>query len=116
MKKFTYIKIFIAEEMVSSDEKKEQEEGIRYREGILKTAIASIFGIAGGFLSYLATGNTRSRDVFAILILLFLIYIQKPVLKRFDVNVNELSGKDWLYIGFITFDLWYVSWVFLLNP
>jgi len=102
--------------MGSSSEKKEQEEGIRYREGILKTAVSSIFGIIGGFISFLATGDTRSRDVFAILILLFLIYIQKPVLKKLDVNVNELSGKDWLYMGFITFDLWYVSWVFLLNP
>ncbi len=102
--------------MNSSGNNTETEEKIRYREGILKTAVASIFGIIAGILSYLATGNTRSRDAFAILILFFMIYIQKFILKQLNVNVEELSGKDWFYIGFITFDLWYVSWVFLLNP
>jgi|Deesub1362A_J573_1020465.scaffolds.fasta_scaffold00050_125 hypothetical protein len=92
------------------------DKKIRYREGIIKTFVASVFGIIAGAISFALTGQERSRDVFAILILFFFIYIQKYFLGKFGVKTDEMGGKDWFYVGFITFDLWYVSWVILLNP
>lgn len=90
---------------------KKKEEYSLARE-IKKTLTPIICGIIAGVLSFLATGEFRQRDAFGIIILVFLIYVQKFILPKMGV---ELEGKDWAGIAFLTFSSWYISWTILLN-
>jgi hypothetical protein len=82
------------------------------REGLIKTVIPLILGVIAGFLSFLITDGIRSRDPLGIIVLVFLIYVNKFLLPRLGVN---LEGKDWVAIGFMCFAGWYITWTFLLN-
>jgi len=90
---------------------KKQEEYSLARE-MKKTLTPIVCGIIAGLLSFLATGEFRQRDAFGIIILVFLIYIQKFILPKMGV---KLEGKDWAGISFLTFSSWYISWTVLLN-
>ncbi|WP_290596076.1 MULTISPECIES: hypothetical protein [unclassified Archaeoglobus] len=95
------------------DEKPEvQEEEYDMAKELKKVLVPIIFGVIAGLLSFAATGEIRQRDAFGIIILVFMIYIQKFVLPKIGVN---LEGKDWVGIAFLTFSSWYISWTIVLN-
>ncbi len=79
---------------------------------VVKTIIPLAVGVLAGMISFLLTGNMRSRDPFGIIVLVFFIYIHKFILPKFGI---ELGGKDFLGIGFLTLAGWYISWTLLLN-
>jgi len=82
------------------------------REGLIKTVIPLILGVVAGVLSFLITDGIRSRDPLGIIVLVFLIYVNKFILPKLSVN---LEGKDWVAISFMCFAGWYITWTFLLN-
>ncbi|RLI85730.1 MAG: hypothetical protein DRP01_05595 [Archaeoglobales archaeon] len=82
------------------------------REGLIKTLVPLLFGVVAGIISFFVTGDVRKRDPLGIIILVFLIYINKFLIPRFGV---EVEGKDWIGIGFMAFAGWYIAWTFLLN-
>ncbi|WP_457548911.1 EMC6-like membrane protein [Archaeoglobus sp.] len=82
------------------------------REGLIKTVVPLILGVVAGILSFLITDGIRSRDPLGIIVLVLLIYVNKFLLPKLDVN---LEGKDWAAISFMAFAGWYISWTFLLN-
>ncbi|RLI67922.1 hypothetical protein DRO91_09660, partial [Candidatus Heimdallarchaeota archaeon] len=61
---------------------------------------------------FLVTGSFRQRDAFGIIILVFLIYIQKYIFPKHGI---EVESKDWAGYAFLTFSSWYISWTILLN-
>ncbi len=83
-----------------------------YREGLLKTFIPLLLGCIAGILSFVISGEIRKRDPLGIIILVFLIYLNKFILPRLKVS---LESKDWALIGFMTFSSWYITWTILLN-
>ncbi|MDI6888205.1 MAG: hypothetical protein QMC78_00710 [Methanocellales archaeon] len=100
-------------------EKSGEERKKEYVDGIKKTIIPGIFGIIGGFISFYLAGNgiggVQPRAGFGLIILVFVIFIQKYVFPLVSVRAEELGAKDWLYIGFMTLAFWFVSWTFLLT-
>ncbi|WP_202318418.1 EMC6-like membrane protein [Archaeoglobus neptunius] len=92
-------------------EKGEQEEYDMARE-LKKTLLPIGMGVIAGILSFLVTGEMRQRDAFGIIILVFMIYLQKFIMPKIGV---ELEGKDWAGVAFLTFSSWYISWTFALN-
>lgn len=93
-------------------EKVQQEEEYDMVKELKKVLVPIFFGVLAGILSFYATGEYRQRDAFGIIILVFLIYIQKFILPKMDI---ALEGKDWAGIAFLTFSSWYISWTFMLN-
>jgi hypothetical protein len=91
-----------------SDEKQEQEKQVKHVEGIKKTLLSSLLGIAGGVFSYYA-------PAYGILILLVVVYVQRPVLPRIQIDTKEYRFTDWFFLVFMTFAFWFVSWTILLN-
>ncbi len=91
---------------------KVEEEEYSMAKELKKTLIPIAIGVIAGILSFLATGEMRQRDAFGIIILVFLIYIQKFIMPKIGV---ELEGKDWAGIAFLTFSSWYISWTIALN-
>ncbi len=96
------------------EEKREDEKIVQHVEGIKKTIMASLFGIAGGIVSYYL--NVVSYGIIVgILILAILIYLQRQALPLVGITVKEFRSTDWFYLGFMTFAFWFVSWTILLN-
>jgi hypothetical protein len=96
------------------EEKHADEKILQHVEGIKKTITASLFGIAGGIVSYYL--NVVSYGIIVgILILAVIVYLQRQVLPLMGINVKEFRFTDWFYLGFMTFAFWFVSWTILLN-
>jgi hypothetical protein len=76
------------------------------------TAVASLAGIAAGIAS--ATLASDASDPIALVVLLALIVVQFPLLKGTGI-VEEFSTKDKVFIGFMGFCLWFVTWGILLT-
>ncbi|HDJ38241.1 MAG TPA: hypothetical protein ENF24_03535 [Methanosarcinales archaeon] len=85
----------------------------RHIDGIKKTVVSSIFGIASGLVCFYAL--TPDTNNFSYLVLLFAFYIQKPIYAQLGMDVNQFTWKDWFYVAFMTMILWFVSWTLLLN-
>ncbi len=83
-----------------------------YRESLLKTFVPLVLGSLAGVISYVITDGVRSRDPLGIIVLVFLIYVNKFLLPKLGV---KLEGKDWGGITLISFASWYVVWTLLLN-
>lgn len=73
--------------------------------GITVTALSALVGLAAAFGSYLVAGGPT--DVTAVYILVGAIVAQFPVLQATGVK-EDFSGKDYAYVAFMTFSLWFV--------
>lgn len=96
------------------EEQRKNEKILQHVEGIKKTITASLFGIAGGIVSYYLNVVSYGLIV-GILILVILVYLQRQALPLIGVTVKEFRFNDWFYLGFMTFAFWFVSWTILLN-
>ncbi len=79
---------------------------------LLKSIVPIVFGVIAGIISFFITGDVRQRDPFGIIVLVFLIYIQKFVFPKLGI---EIESKDWVGFAFLTFASWYISWTMMLN-
>ena len=81
--------------------------------GLTVTTIPAIAGIGAAFVSNaVASGAT---DLLALFVVLAAVVVQLPVLRGIGILDDEFSGKDYLYVAFMTFALWFVSWGILLT-
>ena len=91
-----------------SGEAKKKEE---YAEGIIKTAVPSLFGVLAGVISFFVINSPSSED--GLLIAILLVLVQKFVYPF--LNINMEGAKDWIYISFMTVFCWFVTFTLLLN-
>lgn len=91
-----------------ADEKQGQEKRVKHVEGIKKTALSSVLGIAAGVLSYYL-------PAYSFFILIVVVYGQRLVLPRLAIDTKEFRLTDWFFLVFMTFAFWFVSWTILLN-
>ncbi|HWR24704.1 MAG TPA: hypothetical protein VN278_00585 [Methanosarcina sp.] len=105
------------EKKVIIKEKTPEEKEKAHKEGIIKTIVASILGIAAGVLVFSFYGAGEDRVWYAVLtIVIGLTYfIQKLIYPQFKIDVKEFKLKDWLYVEFIIIDFFLVTWTLLLN-
>jgi len=85
--------------------------------GLKVTTLSSIAGIGAAVASSAVTAgmeNPATSDT-ALLVVLGAILVQFPILKGLGVDVDDFGAKDYLYVGFMTFSLWFVSWGVLLT-
>ena len=85
--------------------------------GLKVTTLSSIAGIGAAVASSAVTAgmeNPATSDT-ALLVVLGAILVQFPILKLLGVDVDDFGAKDYLYVGFMTFSLWFVSWGVLLT-
>ena len=84
-----------------------------HRRGLTVTTITAIAGIGAAFVSNaVASGAT---DTAALLVVLAAIVVQLPLLRGIGILDDDFSTKDYLYVSFMTFALWFVSWGILLT-
>lgn len=85
--------------------------------GVTVTTLACLAGIAAAVLSGVLVGTTveAATNQLAVGILGAFVLAQFPVLRAIGVDVSGFGAKDYLYVGFMTFALWFVSWGILLT-
>jgi len=77
------------------------------------TAIASIGGVIAGMLTPLIASSPT--DTIAIAMVFAATLLELGFMRLVGVDVAEFSTKDNLYVTFMTFSLWFVTWTILLT-
>jgi len=81
--------------------------------GVTVTTSTTVAGILAGIASaYLAAGP---KDTIGISILAIVILGQLAVFKLVGIDVGDFSTKDHVYVAFMTFVFWFISWGLLLT-
>ncbi|QSG09057.1 EMC6-like membrane protein [Halapricum desulfuricans] len=78
------------------------------------TTLASLMGIVAALISEYGLGADPSGRV-NVFVVLGAIAVQVPILQALGVDTQEFSTKDYLYVAFMTFSLWFVSWTLILT-
>ena len=81
--------------------------------GVTVTMLASLGGILAGLLS--AEFASAPDDVLGVALMAAAIFLQFPILRVIGVEVEDFGIKDYLFIAFMTFTLWFVTWAILLT-
>ncbi len=91
------------------------EQRAAHLRSITVTALASLAGIAAGFVSAMMVGTApeAAKDQLGLAIMVGFVVVQLPLLQLVGY---ELDGvKDHLYVAFMTFSLWFITWGILLT-
>lgn len=76
-------------------------------------SLTTLSGIAAGLVSaVLASGATDSVGLYPLAGALLL---QIPALRLLGIDIEDFSIKDNIYVAFMTFCFWFVTWAILLT-
>ena len=103
--------------IITVKEKTPEERKQNHIEGVVKTAVASIIGIAAGFISFNQFGTAEDTTWYAILTIVAVLayYAQRIIFPAIKINSKEFGFKDWFYVEFLVIDFCLVTWTLLLN-
>jgi hypothetical protein len=85
--------------------------------GVTVTTLACLGGVAAAVAAgvVVGTGAEAASDMRALAFLVAVVAVQYPVLKAIGVDVSDFGAKDHLYVGFMTFTLWFITFAILLT-
>ncbi len=92
------------------------EPGITgHARGVVVTTICCLAGIAAGVASamYVGTDPANAGETTAVLLMGAFVLVQYPLYKV--IGVGDFGVKDNLYVAFMTFTLWFISYTVLLT-
>lgn len=81
--------------------------------GVTVTTVATVGGVLAGVVS--AVVATDASDTIGLTILIGAILLQFPVFYALGLDIGDFSTKDKLYVAFMTFTMWFISWAILLT-
>lgn len=93
-------------------------EKSEYHDSLKKTGLSSLLGVIGGVIAYYISYTSVDpfkREAFGFLVLFFLVWMQKSFFPLIGVETDDFGGKDWAFIGLMTFSFGFISWTLLLN-
>ena len=80
--------------------------------GITVTAVSALLGIAAAFGSFAFASGPNDTGV--VYVLVAAILVQIPALQATGIK-PEFSAKDYAYVAFMTFALWFVTLTILFT-
>ena len=84
-----------------------------HRRSLKATSTATIGGVVAGVLTPMfAAGPT---DRIALVAVVGAVLAELAVMRLLGVDVENFSTKDHLYITFMTFSMWFITWTILLT-
>jgi hypothetical protein len=85
--------------------------------GVTVTTIACLAGVAAAVVSGVVVGTdpAAASDRLAVAIAIGFIGLQFPILRVVGVDVTDFGAKDYLYVGFMTFTLWFITFAIMLT-
>ncbi|WP_323675012.1 hypothetical protein [Halorubellus sp. PRR65] len=86
---------------------------------VTRTGIAAALGVAAAFGSWFLTQDmsaaAASKDQTAQLIVLAAVAVQPILQQVLGIYKDDFGAKDFLFILFITFSMWFVTWTIILT-
>jgi len=86
---------------------------------VLVTAVSALSGVAAAFVSRELTAGLPPTDAATSLTPVFAVFaivaVQPAVLRAVGLLKDDFGAKDFLYLLFITFSIWFVTWGVLLT-
>ncbi|PSP40006.1 hypothetical protein BRD20_04015 [Halobacteriales archaeon SW_8_65_20] len=85
--------------------------------GVVVTSFACSMGLVAAVASSVVTAglDAPATSSQALYVLVGAVLVQFPVLSVIGIDMDEFSAKDYLYVAFMTFALWFISWGILLT-
>jgi hypothetical protein len=84
-----------------------------YMRSVIVTTGSTLAGIAAGVLAQMQA--TGPNDTIGAFFLFGAILIQFPIYQAIGIDTSDFGGKDYAYVFFMTFVLWFISWGILLT-
>ena len=95
-----------------------EDSGISgHARGVVVTTICALAGIAAGVISaiYVGTDPVDAASTTGVLVLGAFVLAQYPIYRIVGVDIADFGIKDNLYVAFMTFTLWFISYTVLLT-
>ena len=73
----------------------------------------TVLGTIAGVLSAVVAGGPE--DVLGLALVAGAVVVQIPLFQAIGIDVEDFSKKDYLYVAFMTFVLWFITWGILLT-
>ncbi|MFB6171691.1 MAG: hypothetical protein ABEJ23_04105 [Haloarculaceae archaeon] len=89
------------------------EDRAAHIRGLTVTTLAAVMGVVGALVTSVVAGSPT--DTLAVYVVVGAVIVQFPVLQVLGVDVEDFSAKDYLYVAFMTFALWFICWAILLT-
>jgi len=86
----------------------------QHRRSLKVTATASLVGLVAGVITPFVT--TGPSDRLGVAIAAAAVFATLGIIRLLGVTVEEFSTKDYLYVAFMVFALWFMTWTILLQP
>jgi P pilus assembly chaperone PapD len=85
--------------------------------GVTVTTLACLAGVAASLAAVAVVGTSpeAASDTRSLAFLVAAVAGQYPLLKAVGVDVSDFGAKDHLYVAFMTFTLWFISFAILLT-
>lgn len=96
----------------------EAESGVTgHARSVLVTTVCCLAGIAAGLVSaaYVGTSPADGASTMPVVIMVAFVVAQFPVLGLLGVSLEDIGIKDNLYVMFMTFTLWFITYTILLT-
>jgi hypothetical protein len=102
------------ESTTESDIETESDDGLSpSMRSITVTTASTLLGIGAGVLAMMeASGPEDPTGAFFLLVA---VLVQFPLYQAIGIDTDDFGGKDYAYIFFMTFVLWFISWGILLT-
>ena len=86
--------------------------------GVTVTAIACLAGLFAAVVSSIVAAD--AGDLLAVYVVAGATIVQFPLYRLIEMagvelDADDFGAKDYLYIAFMTFSLWFVCWAILLT-
>jgi hypothetical protein len=96
------------------DAEAEEAEGWdSHLRGLTVTTFASLLGMAAGIGSSALAGGPGDR--IGLYLAAGAVLVQIPVYSVVGIDVDDFGPKEYLYIAFMTFSMWFITWGILLT-
>ncbi|MFA9515658.1 hypothetical protein ACERIT_00300 [Halopenitus sp. H-Gu1] len=84
---------------------------------VVVTTIACLAGIGAALVSawYVGTSPANGGSTMAVVVMGAFAVGQFPILKLVGVDITDFGMKDNLYVVFMTFTLWFITYTILLT-
>ncbi|MFB6186352.1 MAG: hypothetical protein ABEI06_08040 [Halobacteriaceae archaeon] len=84
-----------------------------HRRSITVTSVAAFAGVIAGIVSAQFAQSATDRLGFFIFVTFTILAF--GVMYGLGIDVEDFSTKDYLFVGFMSFSMWYVTWGILLT-
>ena len=85
--------------------------------GVTVTTLACLAGVVAAIASGAVLGTTEAAatNLLSVALLAGFVVLQLPVLRVVGVDVADFGPKDYLYVVFMTFSLWFITYGIVLT-